>query len=45
MTTNHKDDGGAAFPCQPLGASGMPLCEHQPGMTLLDYFAIHCLPQ
>lgn len=31
--------GGTAFPCQPLGAAGMPLCEAQPGMSLRAYFA------
>ena len=55
MTTNHKDDGGPAFPVstrsrvdETSGSYG-----HQdsnttwqfPGMTMLDFFAIHCLPQ
>ena len=46
MTTNHKDDGGAAFPVHP---SAHECTDHEymalRGMTLLDYFAIHCLPQ
>lgn len=33
-----------AFPCQPLGSAGMPLCEAQPGMSLRDYLAAAAMP-
>jgi hypothetical protein len=33
------NDGGPAFPCQPLDAQGMPRNEMQGGMALRDWFA------
>ena len=37
------DDGGPAFPCQPLDGQGMPCNAAQDGMTLRDYFAAAAL--
>lgn len=33
------EDGGTAFPCQPLGTDGLPVMEMAPGMSLRDWFA------
>jgi hypothetical protein len=37
------DNSGPAFPCQPLGIGGSPLCELQPGISVRDYFAAKAL--
>lgn len=40
MTSTDKiEDGGCAFPNQPLGQDGMPWAEAEFGMTLRDWFA------
>lgn len=33
------DDGGMAFPCQPLNGQGFPEAEMQRGLSIRDYFA------
>lgn len=37
--TKQIEDGGAAFPCQPLDAQGQPLNVMEFGMSLRDWFA------
>jgi len=37
------NEGGPAFPSQPLNACGQPCGDLQPGMTLRDYFAAKAL--
>jgi len=44
MSTNHKDDGGAAFPVHPSAHERTDLeCIALSGMTLRDYFAAKAL--
>jgi len=38
---NTPNDGGPAFPCQPLDGQGMPCNTAFTGMTIRDYAEIH----
>jgi hypothetical protein len=38
-----RNDGGPAFPSQPLNSQGDPICAAIEGMTLRDYFAARAL--
>ena len=39
MSNTQHNDGGPAFPCQPLDAQGNPMGPLEHGMSLRDWFA------